>query len=83
MKFNASTSNAFSFTPASSLINGWETETARRPRYKIRPFALEEVRPTLAERDDLARKQEIICAAILALCLIFTLLHCMTQLGPL
>ena len=83
MKLNASAPNAFAFTSALPLAGQWERAAVRRPRYKIKPFALGLDRSSLAQQDELAHKQEVVCAVILGLCLIFSLLNCMTQIHPL
>ncbi len=83
MKLNASTQNAFDLDAMFPGIPSWEKGAGRRPRHRIKPFDLESGRPTLADRDALARKQEVICAVILVLCLLFTLVHSMTQFSSL
>ena len=63
------------------LVGQWETGRSRRASFTIRPFALEDVRQTVGYQDELARKQEMICAVILSLCLLFTIAACLGQLA--
>ena len=81
MKLHASTQNVFSLNTALPFVGQWEKGTARRARFTVRPFAFEDVQQTVDSRDALARKQEIVCAAILGLCLLFTFTVCFVQLA--
>ena len=81
MKMQTSTQNVFSMNTALPLVGQWEKGGARRASFTIRPFALEDVRRTVGDRDELARKQEIVCAVILSLCLLFTIAVCLGQLA--
>ena len=63
------------------LVGQWEKGATRRASFTVRPFAFEDVQQTVSNRDELARKQEIICAVILSLCLLFTIVLCLSQLA--
>ena len=83
MKLQAATQNVFSMPTALPLVGEWEQRAARRASFTIRPFAFEDAPQMLRARDELARKQEMVCAVILSLCLLFTIALCFTQLATL
>ena len=83
MKVQTATQNVFSMHTALPLVGQWERPAARRASFTVRPFAFEDVQQTVSRRDELARKQEMICAVILSLCLLFTLVLCFGQLAAL
>ena len=81
MKFQASTQNVFSMNTALPLVGQWEKGATRRAGFTIRPFAFEDVQQTVSNRDELARKQELLCAVILSLSLVSTFVLCLSQLA--
>ena len=83
MKLQAATQNVFSMNTALPLVGQWERGAARRARFTIRPFAFEDVQRTVSNRDELVRKQEMVCAIILSLCLLCTIVLCFAQLASL
>ena len=83
MKLQASTQNVFSLNTALPLVGQWEKGATRRASFTIRPFAYEDVQQRVSNRDELTRKQEFICAVILSLCLLLTLVLCFSQLASL
>ncbi len=82
MKLQASTQNVFSLNTPLPFVGQWEKGAARRrASFTIRPFAFEDVQQTVETRDTITRKQEIVCAVILGLCLVFSFAVCFTQLA--
>ena len=82
MKLHASTQNVFSLNTPMPFAGQWEQGATRhRARFTVRPFVFEDVPQTIETRDAIARKQEIVCAVILGLCLLFSFAVCFTQLA--
>lgn len=81
MKLHASTQNVLSLNTALPFVDQWEKGGPRRASFTIRPFAFEDVQRTVDNQDAVARKQEIVCAIILGLCLLSTFAVCFSQLA--
>ena len=83
MKLQASAQNPFSLQNPLPLVGHWDNRTTRRSTFAIKPFAFEDTDRLADQTDAAARKQEIICAVILGLCLLFTVAVCLSQLARL
>ena len=83
MKLQATAQNPFVLSNSLPLIGHWDNGTARRSNFAVRPFALYGEALSADQTDAVARKQEIICAVILALCFLFTVAVCLSQLARL
>ncbi len=81
MKLQASAQNVFSMNPGFSTTGRWEQPSSRRSSFTVKPFGSDSIEANVDRQDELTRKQEIVCAVILGLCLLFTFAVCFCQIA--